>query len=221
MSAIESPGPRQRLLKNGVQALSDVELLAALLGHGGASADVHALSQAMLDHFCGLRAMSRADTDSWLRIKGVGPARCASVRAALELGRRALQQSIELDGPLESPQAAQAYVHALLSDRPREVFACLFLDTRHRVLSFEELFLGTIDGAVVHPREVVKRALLENAAAVIAVHNHPSGIADPSEADIALTHRLRKALALVDVRLLDHLVVGQTETVSLSSRGLM
>lgn len=211
---------RQRLLDVGVENLSDKELLAILLGHGR-GVDVELLSATMLDHFQGLRGMSKASKEAWYEIKGVGPARYAAVRAALELGRRCLKQSIQMDGPLESPKAAESYVHAMLADRPREVFACLFLDTRHRVICFEELFLGTIDGAVVHPREVVRQALLENAAAVIAVHNHPSGVAEPSQADVALTHRLRDALALVDVRLLDHLVVGQTETVSMSARGMM
>lgn len=129
-------GPRQRLLREGVAKLSDRDLLVILLVHGGATINVEALSQAVLDHFQGLRAMSQAEPEVWYQIKGIGPARCAAVCAALELGRRALAQSIQRDEPLKSPQAAERYVHALLADRPREVFACLFLDTRHRAHAY-------------------------------------------------------------------------------------
>jgi len=218
---VASMSPRQRLLLSGVSDLSDADLLAAVLGSGGAGLEAEDYCNFLLGHFSGLRQMSRAGTEDWLAVEGIGPARCAAIRAAFELGKRSLMQSIHRDGPLESPQAAEDFVHAMLADRPREVFACLFLDTRHRVIRFNEMFLGTIDGAVVHPREVVRQALIENAAAVIAVHNHPSGVAEPSDADVALTGRLQEALSLVDIRLLDHLIVGEIETVSLSKRGLM
>jgi len=152
--------PRERLLLSGVSELSDADLLALILGTGGAGREVKAYCEFLLGHFNGLRQMSRAATEDWLAVDGIGPARCAALRAAFELGRRSLIQSIPRDGPLESPQAAEDFVHAMLTDRAREVFACLFLDTRHRIIRFSEMFLGTIDGAVIHPREVVRQALL-------------------------------------------------------------
>jgi DNA repair protein RadC len=152
---------------------------------------------------------------------GLGPAKYAQLQAVLEMGRRHLWETLQRGESLGSPGDTRRYLQARLRDHPQEVFACLFLDNRHRVIAFEELFRGTIDAASVYPREVVRRALEHNAAAIIAAHNHPSGVAEPSRADESLTRRLRDALALVDVRMLDHFVVGDGETVSFAERGLM
>ena len=152
---------------------------------------------------------------------GLGPARYARLQATLEIGRRYLAEPLQRPGALTSPRAAADFLSAQLRDRRYEVFCCLFLDARHRVLRCEELFRGTLDGASVHPREVVTAALASNAAAVIAAHNHPSGVAEPSRADAVLTRRLKEALALVEIRLLDHFVIGDGEAVSLSERGLV
>jgi len=211
--------PRDRLIHGGAGELSDSELLAVLLGRSSRGQSAEDLAHSLLARFGSLRSITKAELIEWHRLPGIGLVRYAQLHAAAEIGRRCLAESLVRDGPLESPGAAGEYLRARLRDRGREVFGCLLLDTRHRVIGFEELFLGTIDGAVVHPREVVRVALVRNAAAVIAVHNHPSGVAEPSQADIALTHRLREALELVDIRLLDHLVTGDDQTVSLSRRG--
>ena len=152
---------------------------------------------------------------------GIGPAKSAQLKAALELGRRYLEATLHRDVVLASPEQTRLFLKARLRPYQHEVFACLFLDNRHRVICFEELFGGTIDGASVYPREVVKRALHHNAAAVIFAHNHPSGVAEPSPADRAITQRLREALGLMDVRVLDHLVIGDNEVVSFAERGLL
>ncbi|RMD69625.1 MAG: JAB domain-containing protein, partial [Gammaproteobacteria bacterium] len=154
-----------------------------------------------------------------LRGHGLGKAKYAQLQAALELSRRHLLETLKRGDALTSPELTKSYLKARLRDYPHEVFACLFLDNRHRVIAFEELFRGTIDGASVHPREVVKRVLAHNAAAVIFAHNHPSGVAEPSAADRAITLRLKEALALIDVRVLDHVIVGDRETVSLAEMG--
>ena len=152
---------------------------------------------------------------------GLGQAKFAQLQAVLEMSRRYLEEALERGEPLTSPTVTRDYLRARLRDRQQEAFCCLYLDTRHRVLRFEEIFQGTIDGAAVYPREVVKKALATNAAAVILVHNHPSGVAEPSRADEALTTRLQQALALVDIRVLDHLVVGESDIVSFAERGLL
>jgi DNA repair protein RadC len=154
-------------------------------------------------------------------VSGLGPAKRARIVAALELARRALREELTARTALASPRDSAAFLKAQLLHKPYEVFACLFLDNRHRVLAFEELFRGTLDGASVHPREVVRASLKHNAAAVILAHNHPSGVAEPSAADRNITHQLRDALQLVGVRVLDHLVVGAGEPVSMAARGLI
>jgi DNA repair protein RadC len=150
---------------------------------------------------------------------GLGEAKYAQLQAVLEMARRHLQEQLQRETALDNPDTTRRYLLSRLRHHQHEVFACLFLDNRHRIICFEELFHGTIDGASVHPREVVKRALYHNAAAVILAHNHPSGIAEPSRADIQITRRLVEALALVDIRVLDHLVIGDAEGVSLAERG--
>lgn len=211
--------PREKLLSRGPAALSDAELLAIFLQTGLPGGTAVDLARGLLARFDGLGGLLQAGPERWQDCRGFGPARQVLVRAALELGRRQLETGLRRGEALTSPSQTRTYLRACLRGHQREVFACLFLDNRHQVLAFEELFFGTIDCASVHPREVVKRALAHNAAAVIAAHNHPSGTAEPSRADEILTLRLKEALALVEVRLLDHVVVGDLSTTSLAERG--
>lgn len=210
--------PRERLLTHGPAALSDAELLAIFLRTGIAGKTAVDLARDCLAAFGGLRELLSAEQARFCRHKGLGQAKYAQLQAVLEMARRHLAQNLEQGGGISHPSQATAYIHARLRDYPHEVFACLYLDNRHRVIRFEELFRGTIDGASVHPREVVKAALQHNAAAVILAHNHPSGVAEPSTADRHITERLKSALQLVDIRLLDHLVVGD-DCVSFAERG--
>ena len=213
--------PREKLLSKGPDSLSDAELLAVFLRTGTPGRTALDVARELLLLHGGLRGLLSADQVDACRIAGFGAGKYATLQAALELGRRYLSERMQRVDALNSPQAAQAYLKARLHDLPYEVFGCLFLDTKHRPITFEELFRGTIDGASVYPREVVRTVLAKNAAAVIVVHNHPSGVAEPSSADHSLTKRLKSALALVDVRLLDHIVVGDGELVSFSERGLL
>ena len=171
--------PREKLAAKGATALDDVELLAVLLGTGAARQPVLELAGALLRRFGGLRGLLQADRGELERQPGLGPAKSGKLLAVLELSRRYLDESLQRGSPLESPELTERYLKTVLRDHPHEVFACLFLDTRHRVIAYEELFHGTVDAATVHPREVVRRALQHNAAALIAAHNHPSGVAEP------------------------------------------
>lgn len=216
-----SERPREKLVAGGARCLSDAELLAIFLRTGFSGHTAVDLARQLLQRFGGLRQLSDADRTDICNQPGIGLAKYVQLQAALEFGRRYFAAELPRGAGLTSPSQARTFLRAQLRDRPYEVFCCLYLDTRHRVLEFEELFRGTIDGASVHPREVVKAALARNAAAVIIAHNHPSGVAEPSAADEAMTQRLKQALALVDIRLLDHFVVGETEVVSLSERGLV
>lgn len=211
--------PRERLLRHGASALSDAELLAIFLGSGSRGRDAVAQARAVLAGHGPLRSLLDRSAPAMLALPGLGPASVCRLHAALELGNRHLAGTLERGEALTDPTRAGEYFARRLRGLPHEVFACLFLDTRHRALAFEELFRGTIDGAEVHPREVVRRCLAHNAAAVIIGHNHPSGVAEPSAADRAVTVRLREALALVDVRLLDHFVVGDGAPTSMAARG--
>ncbi len=213
--------PREKLLQQGPQALSDAELLAIFLRTGMRGKSAVDLARDLLSSYGGLRALLQADWRTFCQAPGLGMAKYSQLQAALEISRRYLLELLQREDVLTSPEVARSYLTARLRDRPHEVFACLFLDNRHRVICFEELFRGTIDGATVHPREVVKTALAHNAAAVILAHNHPSGVAEPSRADEMLTRRLKDALALVDIRVLDHIVVGEGNAVSLAERGLL
>lgn len=214
----EAERPREKLLLRGPDALSDAELLAIFLRSGVAGKSAVDLAREILTQFGGLRPLLLAEEEFFCRTHGLGKAKYALLRAVLEMGRRHLASILERGDAITSPNATRAYLSARLRDYPYEVFSCLFLDNRHRVLAYEELFRGTIDGASVHPREVVRRALHHNAAAVILAHNHPSGVAEPSRADEAITRRLQDALALVDIRVLDHVIVAD-ETVSFAERG--
>ncbi len=212
--------PREKLLARGAAALSDAELLAILLRTGTAGATAVDLARGLLADFGSLRALLGADAATLCRHKGLGRAKFAQLHAALELARRNLSENLAREDCLACPAQTVDYLRARLRDYPYEVFACLMLDNRNRVIALRELFRGTIDGASVYPREVVKQALADNAAAVILVHNHPSGVAEPSRADIAITEKLKQALALVDIRVLDHVIVGD-EATCLSERGLV
>ena len=213
--------PREKLLERGASALSDAELLAIFLRTGMAGKTAVDLARELLNRYGSLRELFQVPAPELCAIAGLGDAKVAQLHAALELGRRYLAERLKRGMELRSVDDTRAYLQAELRDRTQEVFCCLFLDNRHRVLAFEELFRGTLNGTAVYPREIVRRAIGHNAAAVILVHNHPSGVAEPSRADELLTARLKEALAMIDVRLLDHLIVGDGEMVSFGERGLL
>lgn len=213
--------PREKLLKQGATALSDAEILAILLRCGRRGRDAVGVARDLIVACGGLRALLEAEPGRLAGLPGAGGLTQATLLAALELGRRYVYTALERDGPLENPAAASSYLVSRMKAYGREVFACLYLDTRHRVIAFRELFYGSIDSATVHPREVIKSCLELNCAAIILAHNHPSGVAEPSAADGAITRRIVDAAALVDVRVLDHLVVGEREAVSMAARGLL
>jgi len=207
--------PREKLLARGAEKLSDAELLAIFLGSGHSGRNAIEIGAGLL---CGAGGLKRLLDLPRHRLR-VGAVTWCRMRAGIELGRRYLDAELRSGEKLSDPSASARYLKARLAGYPYEVFGCLFLDNRHRVLVFEELFRGSIDGAHVHPREVLRSCLSHNAAAVILAHNHPSGIAEPSAADRAITLRLREALGLIDVRLLDHFVIGRGVPVSLAQRG--
>ena len=213
--------PREKLLERGADALSDAELLALLLGAGTRGASAVELARTLLTDFGSLRELLSAQASRCLASAGIGPARYAVLQAAVELTRRHFREALRLGPALAAPETTRGFLLAQLRDKPYEVFCCLYLDSRHRLLAFEELFRGTIDRAGVHPREVLRQTLLHNAAAVIFAHNHPSGVLEPSQADELITRRLKEALALVDVRLLDHFIVGDGHCFSFSEHGLL
>lgn len=213
--------PREKLLQRGPDALSDAELLAIFLRTGVKGKSAVDLARDLLDDFGGLRPLLEADSTEFCRGHGLGTAKFAQLQAVLEMGRRHLAATLNRGNALESPQAVKDYLTSRLRHQPREVFACLFLDNKHRVIEYEALFFGTINAASVYPREVVRKALEHNAAAVILSHNHPSGVAEPSLADEQITRKLAGALDAIDVRVLDHMVIGDGETVSFAERGLI
>jgi len=213
--------PREKLLTRGPATLSDAELLAIFLRTGVTGKTAVDLARDLLQAWGGLRPLLEAGQAEFCCHHGLGTATYAQLQAVLEMARRHLQEQLQREDVLENPDTTRRYLTSQLRHLGHEVFACLFLDNRHRVIRFEELFRGTIDGASVHPREVVKRALHHNAAALIPAHNHPSGVAEPSRADIQLTRRLTEALALVDIRVLDHVVVGDGQGTSFAERGLL
>lgn len=212
--------PREKLIKRGADALSDAELLAIFLRTGSKGCSAVDLARQMLLDFGSLRGILDADAKAFCRVKGLGMAKFVQLQATLEIARRHLAEHLQHDDCLTRPAQTMNFLRARLRDYDYEVFACLMLDNRNRVIAFRELFRGTIDGASVYPREVVKQALADNAAAVILAHNHPSGVCEPSQADIRITENLRAALALVDIRVLDHVIVGDGVT-CLSERGLV
>jgi DNA repair protein RadC len=213
--------PREKLLEKGPAALSDTEILAIFLRTGRKGISALGLARELLDKFGGLRQLIDADENQFCQIKGLGMVKYAQIQAAIELGRRYLQAKLEAGDIFTSPEQTREFLTLKLRAYPYEVFACLYLDNRHRLISFDELFRGTIDSAQVYAREVVRSAIKHNAAAVILSHNHPSGVAEPSQSDVNLTQELKKALQLVDVRVLDHLIIGSGEAISLAERGLL
>lgn len=216
-----SERPREKLLARGPQALSDAELLAIFLRTGIPGKTAVDMARELLQQFGSLRGLLNTQAPALCATRGVGPAKYAQLQAGLEMARRYLGETLQRGASLSSAADTKRYLQAWLRDAQQELFCALFLDTRHRVLACEELFTGTLAGATVYPREIVRRALAHNAAAVIFAHNHPSGVAEPSREDELLTRRLKDALALVEVRVLDHFVVGDGETVSFSERGLL
>ncbi len=212
--------PREKLIASGPESLSNAELLSILIGSGSRNRSAMETAHDLLATFGGLRAITQADRKTLCSCKGIGDVRFVLLQAALEIMRRSLLETIKENDVLSNPGVARNYLKLKMRGYEHEVFACMFLDNQHRVLGFEEMFRGTIDGASVHPREVVKRALHYNAAAVIFVHNHPSGSHEPSKADENITKELKRSLELVDVRVLDHFVVGERVT-SFAERRLL
>lgn len=213
--------PREKLLDQGSASLSDAELLAIFLRTGVSGKSAVDLARHLLLQFGSLRALMEADQLTFSRQLGLGPAKFAQLQAVLEMARRHLAERLRRDSVLDSPLVVRDYLKALLRHEPHEVFGCLFLDAKNRVLAFEALFRGSIDTTSVYPRQVIKRALAHNAAALILCHNHPSGVAEPSQADRVLTKRLQKALDLIDVRVLDHFIIGEGDPLSMSEYGWM
>ncbi len=212
---------RSKVLNETAASLSESELLAVLLQTGSRSGPALDLSSRLLVRFGGLRKLLNAERQTLAAESGIGEARLAILRVLPELARRYFEETLPRGEAIRSPADTETFLLARLRDRPHEVFCCLYLDNRHRVLYFEELFRGTIDGTSVYPREVVKQALAVNAAAIILAHNHPSGVAEPSQADERITRRVKSALELVDIRLLDHLIIGDGTSTSLASRGML
>jgi DNA repair protein RadC len=213
--------PREKMLARGPAALADTELLALLLRTGVRGTPVMQLARNLLDHFSGLPGLLQASPDELRQVRGLGPAKRAEVCAVLELARRSLSQELAERPVFDSPDRVKQHLRLTIGHLPHEVFAVLFLDAQNRLMRLEEMFRGTLTQTSVYPREVVRRALELHAAAVVLAHNHPSGLAEPSRADEFLTTALKNALNLVDVRVLDHLVVGRTEVVSFAERGLL
>ncbi|MGV3741622.1 MAG: RadC family protein [Burkholderiaceae bacterium] len=213
--------PRERLIKHGPKALSDAELIAVFLRVGVAGKTAVDLGRDMLSHFGSLTSLFSANLPDFSAINGLGPAKYAQFQAVLELARRAIKEELQAGITLSSPQAVRQYLHLLLAHKQYECFVVLFLDVKNRLIASDELFRGTLTHASVYPREVVKAALSHNAASVILAHNHPSGTPTPSDADFHLTQSLKQALALVDVRALDHFVIGGNDVYSFAEHGRM
>lgn len=213
--------PREKLLAQGASSLSDAELLAIFLRTGIKGKTAVDLARDLINDFGGLRNLLTASQRDFCQHLGLGPAKYAQLQAVLELSQRHLFESLTRSEALTDAQSSKHYFQAKMRDYPHEVFACIYLDNRNRIIQYDELFQGTLAGASVYPREVVKKALSHNAAAVIFAHNHPSGIAEPSQADKQITEQLRKALGLMEIRVLDHIIVGDGYCVSFTERGLL
>jgi len=213
--------PRERLLRHGAHALSEAELLAILLRTGIAGASAVELGRALLARFGNLQRLFAATLPEIAAVRGLGPAKYVQLQAVVEMARRALQESIGERDALSSPQAVREFLRLSLGGRAHEIFLVMFLDSQNRLLGSEELFRGTLTQTSVYPREVVKTALRYNAAGVIFAHNHPSGVAEPSRADELLTQTLKQALALVEIKTLDHFIVAGSRTISFAERGLL
>jgi len=213
--------PREKLLQHGCQSLSDAELLAIFLRTGIAGKTAVDLARELLQAFGSLRTLLTCNLEEFTRHKGLGSAKYAQLQAVVEMSRRHLNESMLKSNVLCDPSATKEFLHAKLRDYEHEVFAALYLDSQHQVIHFEELFQGSIASATVYPREVVKSALKYNAATIIFAHNHPSGVAEPSQADQQITGKLKSALALVDIQVLDHIIIGDNQCTSFAERGLL
>jgi DNA repair protein RadC len=213
--------PREKLLQRGASALTDAELLAIFLRIGVKGKSAVDLSRELLAEFGSLKCLLSADQERFCGGHGLGVAKFVQLQAVMEMARRHFTEVLKHDDVLTSPDATKAFLSSHLRGYNYEVFACLFLDNQHRVIAWEELFRGTIDGASVYPREVAKRALYHHAAAVIFAHNHPSGVSEPSQADRQITDKLRQALSLFDIRVLDHFIIGDGEPYSFAEWGLI
>jgi DNA repair protein RadC len=213
--------PREKLLRRGSAALTDAELLAIFLRTGLPGKSAVDLARELLSNFGSLKALLGADQQSFCAGKGLGEATYVQLQAVLEMARRHFKEALQRGDALTSPEITRFYLSAQLRGYSYEVFACLFLDNQHRVIQLDELFRGTIDGASVYPREVAKQALRHNAAAVIFAHNHPSGVSEPSQADKHITEKLKQALALFDIRVLDHFIIGDGPPYSFAEHGLL
>lgn len=213
--------PREKLLQRGSAALTDAELLAIFLRTGTPGKSAVDLARELLADFGSLKALLDADQQRFCLSNGLGSAKYAQLQAVLEMAKRHFKEALQRGNVLTSPEITRSYLSAQLRGYSYEVFACLFLDNQHRVIKLEELFRGTIDGASVYPREVVKQALYYNAAAMIFAHNHPSGISEPSQADKHITEKLKQSLALFDIRVLDHFIIGDGEPYSFAEHGLI
>ncbi|MBE7528003.1 MAG: DNA repair protein RadC [Nitrosomonas sp.] len=217
----EAERPREKLIEKGAASLSDAELLAIFLRTGITGKNAVELARDLLTHFGSLTKLCAANLREFRELPGMGPAKFAQLQAVMEIARRALAEELKSGDIMNSPQSVRNYLCLSLRGKPHEVFVGIFLDARHRTITTEELFNGTLTQASVYPREVVKRALYHNAAAMIFAHNHPSGVAEPSRADEVLTQSLKQALALVDIKVLDHFIVGSGEVISFAERGLI
>ncbi|MDF2866677.1 MAG: replication and repair protein RadC [Gammaproteobacteria bacterium] len=213
--------PREKLLLQGAGALSNAELLAIALRIGVKGETAVDLARRCLKSFGGLRKFMEADYKTFCSVRGLGKVKYIQLQASFELVRRHLHETLIYHDVVNSPSETRLYLTARMRSFQHEVFACLFLDSRNRILCFEEMSHGSLTSAHVYPREVVKRALFHNAAAIILAHNHPSGVAEPSVADIELTQQLKQALELIQVQVLDHFVIGNGQTVSFAERGLL
>ncbi len=211
--------PREKLVRYGASALTDVELLAIFLRTGWPGMHVLVLSNRLLRHFRSLRRLMNAELDDFKAVGGIGPAKYSQLRAIAELARRYHASQMEEEKPLLNPEMVRNFLQSQLADEEREIFMALFLDNRHRVISYNRLFSGTLNHVEVHPREIVREALKHNAAAVILAHNHPSGKAEPSRADRLLTENIVRGCNFMEIRVLDHLVIGRGESVSFAERG--
>jgi DNA repair protein RadC len=217
----ERERPREKLLAGGPRALSDAELLAIFLRTGVRGRSAVDLGRTLIERFGSLSALFGADPGSIVAVPGIGTAKYTQLQAGFELARRALRETSAAGNALASPGAVRDFLRLTLENRAREAFVAVLLDAQNRVIAQEELFQGTLTQTSVYPREVVRCAMRHNAAAVIFAHNHPSGVAEPSQADQTLTETLRRALALVDVRVLDHFVIGRGSVTSFAERGLI
>ena len=212
--------PREKLLTKGAEALTDAELLAIFLRTGIKGKTAVDLARDLIKDNGGLSPLLAANEEQFCQSKGLGQAKYVQMQAVVEMSRRYLEEKIHRGDALYNPEDVKNYLKSRLQHYPFEVFTCLFLDNKHRVIEYEELFKGTIDGASVHPRELVRRVLHHNAAAIILAHNHPSGMAEPSHKDIEITNKLKQALEMIDVRVLDHLIIGD-DMFSFAERGLI